>query len=238
MKANSRHPVRELFVMTSSGIPMATVGTGNITADAALIGGLLTAIQSFGSELGANVDAVKFHEFRAVYALSEQSIVVLITSEETSDFYSKASQELVSIAEELERRGIIDKYEIHQTAETEKEINEIIAQKAKTIFAQQNDIFIYDENHAFQFSISSFKRWNGETLLRNYLLRSSLMEHIAIPEDNFKQLCGILNEKKRLSEILAELELNLNTKVLESILRFLFMFDIIACYELGAPRTQ
>ncbi|MHA2233174.1 MAG: hypothetical protein ACXAB4_11880 [Candidatus Hodarchaeales archaeon] len=238
MNANKHHPVRELFVMTSSGIPMATVGTGDITADATLMGGLLTAIQSFGSELGANVSNVEFHEFRAVYALSEQAIVVLITSEEASDFYLKASQELVSIAEELERRGITDKYEIHQTAETEKEINEIIGQKAKTIFAQQNDVFIFDENHAFQFSRSSFERWNGEMLLRNYLLRSSLMEQIAIPEDNFKQLCEIMHDKKRPSEILAESALNMDSNALESILKFLFMFDIIVCYELGAQRTS
>ncbi len=238
MNTPKRQPVRELFVLTSYGIPMATVGTGNITADAALMGGLLTAIRSFGTELGANVDAVEFHEFRAVYALSEQAIVVLITSEEPPEFYSAAKRELVEIAEELEQRGITDSYEIKQSAELEKEINEIISTKSKTIFAQQNDVFIFDEDHAFQFSKSAFERWNGETLIRNYLLQSALMERIGIPEDDFKQFCGILNDKKRPSEILSEATLKIDPKTLKDVLRFLFMFDIIACFELKTTQDD
>lgn len=232
MNTTERQPVRELFVLTSFGLPMATVGTGSITADAALMGGLLTAIRTFGTELGANVDAVEFHEFRAVYALSEQAIVVLITSEEPPEFYSAARRELVEIAEELEQRGITDSYEIKQSADLEKEIIEIISEKSKTIFAQQNDVFIFDEDHAFQFSKSAFERWNGETLIRNYLLQSTLMERIGIPEDDFKQFCGILNDKKRPSEILSESTLKIDPTTLKDVLRFLFMFDIIACFEL------
>jgi hypothetical protein len=238
MSTTERQPVRELFALTSFGIPMATIGTGSITADAALMGGLLTAIRTFGTELGANVDAVEFHEFRAVYALSEQTIIVLITSEEPPEFYSAAKRELVEIAEELEERGITESYEIKQTAEIEKEIIDIITEKSKTIFAQQNDVFIFDEDHAFQFSKSDFERWNGETLIRNYLLQSTLMERIGIPEKDFKQFCGILNDKKRPSEILGEASLKMDPKTLEDVLRFLFMFDIISCFELRTAPSR
>ena len=49
---SEKRPVRELFVIHKSGLPITHVGTGHIQIDDALFGGLLSAIENVGVSLG------------------------------------------------------------------------------------------------------------------------------------------------------------------------------------------
>ena len=86
--------VRELFVIHKSGIPITHVGTGHVQIDDALFGGLLSAIENVGVSLGlegdASLDTIRFSAYEMVYSRTENSLIVLLTDQDTSSFLEKA----------------------------------------------------------------------------------------------------------------------------------------------------
>ncbi|MHA2082105.1 MAG: hypothetical protein ACW99H_13280, partial [Candidatus Thorarchaeota archaeon] len=171
----AKQAVRELFVIHKSGIPITHVGTGHLQIDDALFGGLLSAIENVGVSLGLEgdvaLDTIRFRAYELVYSRTENSLIVLLTDEDTNSFLEKAKPELEEIGKEIESACFMDDFEI-RTAEKTSEIDSIITRHARTIFAEQDDVFFWDEEHTFQLVEHENKRWNGATLFTNYLMPS------------------------------------------------------------------
>ena len=230
-----KQAVRELFVIHKSGIPITHVGTGHLQIDEALFGGLLSAIENVGVSLGLEgdvaLDTIRFMAYELVYSRTENSLIVLLTDDDTEGFLEKAKPELEEIGKELESACFMDDFEI-RTAEKTSQIDSIITRHARTIFAEQDDVFFWDEEHTFQLVEHENKRWNGATLFSNYLMPSPLMKTLALPTKDIERLCEMLKEKKRPSEIMQDTEMFTNNEqMLENTVRLLHMFGLVQCYR-------
>ncbi len=230
-----KEAVRELFVIHKSGIPITHVGTGHIQIDDALFGGLLSAIENVGMSLGLEgdvaLDTIRFRAYELVYSRTESSLILLLTDEDTSSFLEKAKPELEEIGREIERGGFLEDFEI-RTAEKTSQIDSMITRHARTIFAEQDDVFFWDEEHTFQLVEHENKRWNGATLFTNYLMPSQLMKTIALPMKDIERICDLLIEKKRPSEIMQDTEMFTNNEqMIENTIRLLHMYGLVQCYR-------
>jgi hypothetical protein len=230
-----KQAVRELFVIHKSGIPITHVGTGHLQIDEALFGGLLSAIENVGVSLGLDgdvaLDTIRFMAYELVYSRTENSLIVLLTDDDTRGFLEKAKPELEEIGKEMEGACFMDGFEI-RTAEKTSEIDSIITRHARTIFAEQDDVFFWDEEHTFQLVEHENKRWNGATLFSNYLMPSPLMKTLAVPTKDIERICHMLKEKKRPSEIMQDSEMFTNNEqMLENTVRLLHMYGLVQCYR-------
>lgn len=230
-----KEAVRELFVIHKSGIPITHVGTGHIQIDDALFGGLLSAIENVGMSLGLEgdvaLDTIRFRAYELVYSRTESSLILLLTDDDTSSFLEKAKPELEEIGREIERGGFLEDFEI-RTAEKTSQIDSMITRHARTIFAEQDDVFFWDEEHTFQLVEHENKRWNGATLFTNYLMPSQLMKTIALPMKDIERICDLLIEKKRPSEIMQDTEMFTNNEqMIENTIRLLHMYGLVQCYR-------
>ncbi|MHA1965682.1 MAG: hypothetical protein ACXACG_12120 [Candidatus Thorarchaeota archaeon] len=231
----AKQAVRELFVIHKSGIPITHVGTGHLQIDDALFGGLLSAIENVGVSLGLEgdvaLDTIRFRAYELVYSRTENSLIVLLTDEDTNSFLEKAKPELEEIGKEIESACFMDDFEI-RTAEKTSEIDSIITRHARTIFAEQDDVFFWDEEHTFQLVEHENKRWNGANLFSNYLMPSPLMKTLALPTNDIKRICDLLMEKRRPSEIMQDTEMFANNeRMIENTIRLLHMFGLVQCYR-------
>ncbi|MGY5876151.1 MAG: hypothetical protein RTU30_10420 [Candidatus Thorarchaeota archaeon] len=232
---SKKEVLRELFVIHAGGIPISHVGTGHLQVDDALLGGLLSALSDVGLTLGLSdagtLEAISFQGFDLVYARTEKVLVVLLSSVESSEFYQKCRVELQEIGADLESKGLLDDPSL-RTAQKLREIAEVISHHARTVFAKQNDVFIWDENHSFRLVESSNDRWSGLNLFRNYLMLSPLSASLAIPTDDLRRICDLLMEMKRPSEIINDPELTVkDSKLIEDSLRFMHKYGIVDCYQ-------
>ena len=230
-----KEAVRELFVIHKSGIPITHVGTGHIQIDDALFGGLLSAIENVGMSLGLEgdvaLDTIRFRAYELVYSRTESSLILLLTDDDTSSFLEKAKPELEEIGREIERGGFLEDFEI-RTAEKTSQIDSMITRHARTIFAEQDDVFFWDEEHTFQLVEHENKRWNGATLFTNYLMPSQLMKTLALPMKDIERICDLLIEKKRPSEIMQDTEMFTNNEqMIENTIRLLHMYGLVQCYR-------
>jgi hypothetical protein len=235
--------IRDIFVIHKAGLPMAHVGIGQIEIDDALLGGLLSAISNVGITLGlsedGSVDTIAFRSYNMIYAGTPNSLVVLLSSAESPEFYVMARNELQDIGDQLESRGLLDDPST-QSSEKLAEINDIIEESAREIFAAENDVFMWNDSHSFRLAKGRNERWNGLNLMRNYLLLSPMVQALAIPMDDLIRLCDILKEMQRPSEILNDSQLTVkDTRIVEDTLRFLHMYGIVECYSSSiADRDQ
>ncbi len=232
---SEKRAVRELFVIHKSGLPITHVGSGHIQIDDALFGGLLSAIENVGMSLGLEgdvaLDTIRFRDYEMVYTRTENSLVVLLTDQDTSGFLEKAKPELEQIGNEIESGGFLDNFEI-RTAERTAQIDSVITRHARTIFAEQDDVFFWDDEHTFQLWEHENERWNGRALFRNYLLPSSLIKTLDLPMDDIVRICDLLEEKRRPSEILQDEKLETKEeKRVENTVRLLHMFGLVQCYR-------
>ena len=230
-----KQAVRELFIIHKSGIPITHVGTGHIQIDDALFGGLLSAIENVGVSLGLEgdvaLDTIRFRAYELVYSRTENSLVVLLTDQGISTFIEKAKPELEHIGMEIESLGFTDDFEI-RTAEKTSQIDTIISRHARTIFAEQDDVFFWDDDHTFQLSEHDNERWNGLALFRNYLIPSPLLKTIDLPMEDIVRICDLLEEKRRPSEILQDSEIQTKDEIrIENAFRLLHLFGVIQCYK-------
>jgi hypothetical protein len=114
-------------------------------------------------------------------------------------------------------------------------MNDLIKSKARTIFSQQDDVFIWDEFHTFQLSEHQNERWKGMNLFTNYLMLSPLMSTIDLPTESIKHLCDLLMEKRRPSEILNDSKLTgLNPQKIQDTIRFLHLYGVVHCFVSAA----
>ncbi|MBD3406126.1 MAG: hypothetical protein GF411_08380 [Candidatus Lokiarchaeota archaeon] len=227
--------INELFVIHKSGLPIAHVGTGKLQIDDALFGGLLSAIENVGLSLGLEedgaLDTIRFRAYDLVYVRTENSLVVLLTDDASSEFFNRSRQELQKIGDIIEDEGFLDDIgEI--TSERTAKLDEIIAKSGRTIFAQQDDVFIWDEKHTFQLASHQNERWKGNKLFANYFLLSPMKDMLNLPMDDLVRLCDILEEKKHPSEILADEKLKTHdTKLIETTVKFLHTYGIVHCFS-------
>ncbi len=227
--------VREILVIHESGLPLGHVGTGQIEIDDALFGGLLSALDNVGQSLGIGedgaLDSIGFRAYDVVYARTTNGIVVLLTNIGNQEFYVKAKEELRTIGDLIERKGYLTDY-YERTSELVSDVDEIIRSNARTIFAEQNDVFAWDEEHSFQLAEYKNARWTGKNLFEHYLMLSPLAAVIKMPMKDLEELCDSLAEKKKPSEILADP--NIKTKdesLLAETMRFLHQFGVIYCFS-------
>ena len=230
-----KQAVRELFVIHKSGIPITHVGSGHVQIDDALFGGLLSAIENVGISLGLEgdvaLDTIRFMAYELVYSRTENSLIVLLTDQDTSSFLEKVKPELEEIGKEIESAGFMDDFEI-RTAERTSQIDSIITRHARTIFAEQDDVFFWDEEHTFQLCEHENKRWNGLALFRNYLLPSPLIKTLDLPMPDIVRICELLAEKRRPSEIMQDPEIKTrDERRVENTVRLLHMFGLVQCYR-------
>jgi hypothetical protein len=230
-----KRAVRELFVIHKSGLPVTHVGSGHIQIDDALFGGLLSAIENVGVSLGldgdVSLDTIRFRAYEMVYTRTENSLVVLLTDQGTGGFLEKAKPELEKIGRELEDGGYMDDFEIRTTEKTSM-IDSVITRHARTIFAEQDDVFFWDENHTFQLWEHENERWNGLALFRNYLMPSPLIKTLDLPMKDIVRLCDLLVEKRRPSEILQDSQLETKEeKRIENAVRLLHMYGLVQCFR-------
>ena len=227
--------VRELFVIHKSGIPITHVGTGHVQIDDALFGGLLSAIENVGVSLGlegdASLDTIRFRAYEMVYSRTENSLIVLLTDQDTSSFLEKAKPELEEIGKEMEGLGFMEDFEI-RTVEKTAQIDSIITRHARTIFAEQDDVFFWDEDHTFQLTQHENQRWNGATLFTNYLMPSPLMKTLSLPMKDIVRICELLMEKRRPSEIMQDDQMFTNNEeMIGNTIRLLHMYGLVQCYR-------
>lgn len=227
--------VRELFVIHQSGLPITHVGSGHVQIDDALFGGLLSAIENVGVSLGLDgdvaLDTIRFRAYELVYTKSESGLVVLLTNQDKDNFLEKAKPELFAIGRELEQGGFMEDYSI-RTAERTAQMDAIIAHHARTIFAELDDVFFWDEDHTFQLSKHDNERWNGRTLFKNYLLPSALSETLDMATKDIIKVCDILEEKRSPSEILQGLKVEVqDERKIENTVRLLHMFGLVQCFR-------
>ncbi|MHA1907227.1 MAG: hypothetical protein ACW98Y_08025 [Candidatus Thorarchaeota archaeon] len=230
--------VREIFVIHPSGLPVGHVGTGQVEIDDALFGGLLSALENVGLTLGIGeggaLDTIRFRAYEMLYFRNESGLIVLLTGEESSDFYRKAKDELQEIGDEIDAREMLKDFS-GRTSELLTQVNSIIKSKARTIFSQQDDVFIWDDFHTFQLSEHQNERWKGMNLFMNYLVLSPLMATIDLPMDNIKHLCDLLVEKRRPSEILNDPILNTSDpQKVQDTIRFLHLYGVVHCFVSSA----
>ncbi|MFW9768877.1 MAG: hypothetical protein ACFFF9_16120 [Candidatus Thorarchaeota archaeon] len=231
----AREAVRELFVIHKSGIPVTHVGTGHLQIDDALFGGLLSAIENVGVSLGLEgdvaLDTIRFRAYELVYSRTENSLIVLLTDDASASYLGKAKPELEEIGRELETLGFMQDFET-RTAEKTSQIDGLITRFARTIFAEQDDVFFWDEDHTFQLMQHENPRWNGANLFSNYLLPSPLMKTFDLQMDDIKRICSLLSEKRRPSEIMQDPQLSTkDERMIENTLRLLHMYGLIQCYR-------
>ncbi|MFW9788609.1 MAG: hypothetical protein ACFFE2_16075 [Candidatus Thorarchaeota archaeon] len=227
--------VRELFVIHKSGLPVTHVGSGHIQIDDALFGGLLSAIENVGVSLGLEgdvaLDTIRFRAYEMMYSRTENALIVLLTDQDVGGFLEKVKPELEHIGREIEAGGFMEDFEIHTTEKTTK-IDSMIARHARTIFAEQDDVFFWDEDHTFQLQEHDNERWNGLALFRNYLMPSPLITTLDLPMEDLKALCNLLLEKRRPSEILESPELSVKEEArIERAMRLLHMYGLIQCFR-------
>ena len=226
--------VRELLVIHQSGLPIGHVGTGQIDIDDALFGGLLSAIdnvgQSFGVGTDGTLDSIGFKAYDLVYARTVNGLVVLLTNSGTPEFYAKAKEELQAIGDAIEAAGYLtDFYE--RTSEMVSQVDSIIRSKARTIFAKQDDVFVWDDEHSFQLAHYTNERWHGEKLFSNYLMLSPLIGMVKMPVEDLRRLCGILQEKQRPSEILANPGIETkDAMIVLDTMKFLHQYGLVHCF--------
>lgn len=230
-----KRAVRELFVIHRSGLPVTHLGSGHIQIDDALFGGLLSAIENVGVSLGLEgdvaLDTIRFRAYEMVYTRTENGLIVLLTDQDTGGFLEKARPELEKIGKELEASGFMEDFEI-RTAERTSRIDGLIARHARTIFAEQDDVFFWDEEHTFQLWEHENPRWHGRTLFKNYLLPSPLIKTLDLPMEELVFICDLLEEKHRPSEILQDERLKARDE--ESIMnavKILHMYGLVQCYR-------
>ena len=235
---SAKQAVREIFVIHPSGLPVGHVGTGLVEIDDALFGGLLSALENVGLTLGIGdggaLDTIRFRAYEMLYFRNAVGLIVLLTEEESSDFYSKAKDELKAIGDEIEARDMMKDFS-GRTSEMLTQVNDIIKGKARTIFAQQNDVFIWDESHTFQLADHQNERWKGEKLFSNYLMLSPLMSTIDLPMEDIKRICDLLLEKKRPSEILNDPKIvTKDPQKIQDTIRFLHLYGVVHCFVSSA----
>ncbi|MFW9846713.1 MAG: hypothetical protein ACFFD6_08195 [Candidatus Thorarchaeota archaeon] len=228
-------PVRELFVIHASGLPVTHVGSGHIQIDDALFGGLLSAIENVGVSLGlegdVSLDTIRFRAYELVYTRTENGLIVLLTNQYSGGFLEKARPELEAIGREIEGGKFMDDLSI-RTAERAAQIDSIIAQHARTIFAEIDDVFFWDEGHTFQLREHDNERWNGLALFNNYLMQSPLIGTLKLPMDDIRRICDLLIEKRRPSEILRNPQLvSRDERHIEDTIRLLHMYGLVQCYR-------
>lgn len=232
---SEKKAVRELFVIHASGLPITHVGSGHVQIDEALFGGLLSAIENVGVSLGLDgdvaLDTIRFRAYELVYTRTENGLIVLLTDQDRSDFLEKAKPELAHIGKEMEEGGFMEDFSFRTTERTEQ-INAIISCHARTIFAELDDVFFWDEEHTFQLSEHENERWNGRTLFRNYLLPSPLSKTLEMDTKDIIKVCDLLEEKKMPSEIIQELKMDvLDERKIENTIRLLHMFGLVQCFR-------
>lgn len=226
--------VRELFIIHSGGIPINHVGTGNVKVDDALLGGLLAALSevslTLGLSEGGDLEAITFRGYHLVYARTPNSLIVLLTSDESQDFYAKSRTELEAIGEDLEARGLLIDPSV-RSPDKLAEIAHSIDRNARSIFARQNDVFIWNEDHTFQLTESANVRWSGEHLFRNYLMLSPLSKALTIPVVDLRRICQRLARLRKPSELIDDPELTIkDPQVIEDTVRFMHMYGLVHCY--------
>ncbi|MGY5859396.1 MAG: hypothetical protein RTU63_08495 [Candidatus Thorarchaeota archaeon] len=227
--------VRELFVIHESGLPITHVGSGHVQIDDALFGGLLSAIENVGVSLGLKgdvaLDTIRFRAYELVYTKSESGLVVLLTNQDKDNFLEKAKPELLAIGRELEQGGFMEDFSI-RTAERTAQMDTIIARHARTIFAEVDDVFFWDEDHTFQLSVHDNKRWNGRTLFKNYLLPSPLSKTLELATEDIIKVCDLLEKKQTPSEILQGLKIDSHdAQKIENTVRLLHMYGLVQCFR-------
>ena len=235
VQVSKERAVRELFVIHQSGLPITHVGSGHVQIDDALFGGLLSAIENVGMSLGLEgdvaLDTIRFRAYELVYTRSENGLIVLLTDQAKDDFLEKAKPELAHIGKEMEEGGFMDDYSV-RTAERTAQIDAIITRHARTIFAELDDVFFWDEEHTFQLSHHDNERWNGRTLFKNYLLPSPLSKTLDMATDEIIKVCDLLEEKRRPSEILQGLKLDVyNERKIENTIRLLHLYGLVQCFK-------
>ncbi|MFX1484336.1 MAG: hypothetical protein ACFFCP_14235 [Promethearchaeota archaeon] len=232
---SKKRAMRELFVIHKSGLPITHVGSGHVQIDDALFGGLLSAIENVGVSLGlegdAALDTIRFRAYELVYTRTENSLIVLLTDQDTGAFLEKAKPELENIGHEIEDEGFLEDFEI-RTAERTAKIDSIITRHARTIFAEQDDVFFWDEEHTFQLWEHENERWHGRALFKNYLLPSTLIKTFDLPMNDLVRLCNLLEEKRRPSEIMKDSDLETkDEKRVENTVRLLHMYGLVQCFR-------
>lgn len=232
---SEKKAVRELFVIHASGLPITHVGSGHVQIDDALFGGLLSAIENVGVSLGLDgdvaLDTIRFRAYELVYTRTENGLIVLLTDQDKGDFLEKAKPELAHIGKEMEEGGFLDDISFRTTERTEQ-INSIISCHARTIFAELDDVFFWDEEHTFQLSKHDNERWNGRTLFRNYLLPSPLSKTLEMDTNVIIKVCDLLEEKKMPSEIIKGLKTDESDgRKIENTIRLLHMFGLVQCFR-------
>ena len=232
---SNKRPVRELFVIHQSGIPITHVGSGHVQIDDALFGGLLSAIENVGVSLGLEgdvaLDTIRFRAYELVYSRSENGLIVLLTEQGDEGFLEKAKPELGQIGKEMEEGGFMEEFSI-RTAERTAQIDAIITRHARTIFAEIDDVFFWDEDHTFQLSEHDNVRWNGRTLFKNYLLPSPLSKTLDMGTEDIIKVCDLLETKRSPSEIMQGLKLdNYDERKIENTIRLLHMYGLVQCFR-------
>jgi hypothetical protein len=227
--------VRELFVIHQSGLPIAHVGSGHVQIDEALFGGLLSAIENVGMSLGLDgdvaLDTIRFRAYELVYTRTENSLIVLLTDQDKGGFLEKAKPELLEIGKEMEQGGYMEEFSI-RTAERTTHIDSIIMGHARSIFAELDDVFFWDEEHTFQLSEHDNGRWDGRTLFKNYLLPSPLVKTFDLSMKDLLRICDLLEVKQSPSEILQDPILETkNEQSIENAIRLLHMFGLVQCFK-------
>ena len=232
---SEKRPVRELFVIHASGLPITHVGSGHVQIDDALFGGLLSAIENVGVSLGLEgdvaLDTIRFRAYELIYTRTENGLTVLLTDQDDQAFLAKAKPELAHIGKEMEEGGFMEDFSI-RTKERIAQIDAIIAHHARTIFAELDDVFFWDEGHTFQLSEHDNPRWNGRMLFRNYLLPSSLSKTLDMPPEEITKICDILEEKRSPSEIMERFGITaFGEQKLENTIRLLHMYGLVQCFR-------
>lgn len=119
-----------------------------------------------------------------------------------------------------------------RTAERTSQIDAIITQHARTIFAEQDDVFFWDDEHTFQLWEHKNERWNGLALFRNYLLPSQLIKTLELPMPDILRICELLEEKRRPSEIVNDSKMETKEEHrIENTVRLLHMLGLVQCYR-------
>lgn len=230
-----KRTVRELFVIHKSGLPITHVGTGHLQIDDALFGGLLSAIENVGVSLGldgdVSLDTIRFRAYEMVYSRTENALIVLLTDQDTKAFLEKAKPELEKIGREIEAGCFLDEFEV-RTAERTARIDSVITRHARTIFAEQDDVFFWDEDHTFQLWEHENERWHGRTLFKNYLLPSPLIKTLNLPMEDLIGICDLLEEKRRPSEILHHPGLvSKDEDEIMNAVKLLHMYGLVQCFR-------
>ncbi len=226
--------VKELFIIHNSGLPVGHIGTGQVEIDDALFGGLLSAIDNVGQSLGVGeggaLDSIGFQSYDLVYARAKEGLIVLLTGGESTEFKAKAKEELQAIGEEIEARGYLNGFSV-RTSEMASEIEAIITSKARTIFARQDDVFLWDNDHTFQLAEHKNERWKGRILFSNYLMLSPLKDTLNLPMDKLERLRDILSDMKSPAEILADPMIDaVDEKNVQDTMRFLHIYGLVHCF--------